>query len=43
MKRRDLLKQAVAFAALASLRASQTRAAETNPLAETFRENVFQN
>jgi len=36
MKRRDLLKQAVAFAALASLRASQAGAAETHQLAESL-------
>jgi len=36
MKRRDLLKQAVAFAALASVRASQAGAAETKQLAESL-------
>ena len=36
MKRRDLLKQAVACAALASLRASQAGAAETHQLAESL-------
>ena len=36
MKRRDLLKQAVAFAALASVRASQAGAAETHQLAESL-------
>ena len=36
MKRRDLLKQAMAFAALASLRASPAGAAETHQLAESL-------
>ena len=36
MKRRDLLKQAVAFAALASLRAPQAGAAETNHPVESL-------
>ena len=36
MKRRDLLKQAMAFAALASFRTSQAGAAETHQLAESL-------